>query len=279
MDISSEDLATLTSVERRALAFASWVNESPRIRTITHWVNSNIHRHFVTLLTSRRIHLIGIDKITRLRPDRGVLIASNHRSFFDQYVIASYMYQNVIHWNEFFFPVRSGFWYDTALGILLNLLFSTTSMFPPIFRPREKRGVTRAGLNFLAERLKSPKTLVGIHPEGTRNKGEDPYELLPPEPGFGRVALYARPIVIPIFINGLSNNPVDEISQNFGSKRPVIVVYGDPIDFSEFGDADLRLFRNQVNRCTDRMGNQYDQDSNRVGDRRCKLPLGSTDRR
>lgn len=246
MDISSEDLATLTSVERRALAFASWVNESPRIRTITHWVNSNIHRHFVTLLTSRRIHLIGIDKITRLRPDRGVLIASNHRSFFDQYVIASYMYQNVIHWNEFFFPVRSGFWYDTALGILLNLLFSTTSMFPPIFRPREKRGVTRAGLNFLAERLKSPKTLVGIHPEGTRNKGEDPYELLPPEPGFGRVALYARPIVIPIFINGLSNNPVDEISQNFGSKRPVIVVYGDPIDFSEFGDADLRLFRNQV---------------------------------
>lgn len=246
MDISSEDLATLTSVERRALAFASWINESPRIRTITHWVNSNIHRHFVTLLTSRRIHLIGIDKITRLRPDRGVLIAANHRSFFDQYVIASYMYQNVVHWNEFFFPVRSGFWYDTSLGILLNLLCSTTSMFPPIFRPREKRGVTRAGLNFLAERLKSPKTLVGIHPEGTRNKGEDPYELLPPEPGFGRVALYARPIVIPIFINGLSNNPVDEISQNFGSKRPVIVVYGDPIDFSEFGDADLRLFRNQV---------------------------------
>lgn len=98
----------------------------------------------------------------------------------------------------------------------------------------------------MAERLKSPKTLVGIHPEGTRNKGGDPYELLPPEPGFGRVALYARPIVIPIFINGLSNNPVDEISQNFGSKRPVIVVYGDPIDFSEFGDADLRLFRNQV---------------------------------
>ena len=246
MDISSEDLATLTSVERRALAFASWINESSRIRTITHWVNSNIHRHFVTLLTSRRIHLIGIDKITRLRPDRGVLIAANHRSFFDQYVIASYMYQNVVHWNEFFFPVRSGFWYDTSLGILLNLLCSTTSMFPPIFRPREKRGVTRAGLNFLAERLKSPKTLVGIHPEGTRNKGGDPYELLPPEPGFGRVALYARPIVIPIFINGLSNNPVDEISQNFGSKRPVIVVYGDPIDFSEFGDADLRLFRNQV---------------------------------
>ena len=246
MDISSEDLATLTSVERRALAFASWINESPRIRTITHWVNSNIHRHFVTLLTSRRIHLIGIDKVTRLRPDRGVLIAANHRSFFDQYVIASYMYQNVVHWNEFFFPVRSGFWYDTSLGILLNLLCSTTSMFPPIFRPREKRGVTRAGLNFLAERLKSPKTLVGIHPEGTRNKGGDPYELLPPEPGFGRVALYARPIVIPIFINGLSNNPVDEISQNFGSKRPVIVVYGDPIDFSEFGDADLRLFRNQV---------------------------------
>ena len=106
--------------------------------------------------------------------------------------------------------------------------------------------MTRAGLDFLAERLKSPQTLVGIHPEGTRNKNDDPYELLPAEPGFGRVVLHARPIVIPIFINGLSDNPAEEARRNFGRDRPVIVVYGDPVDMSEFDGVDPRLFRNQV---------------------------------
>ena len=246
MEIPPEDLATLTRVERTALAFASWINESPRLRTATHWINRNVHRHFVTLLTSRRIHLVGMDKVVGLRPDRGVLIASNHRTYFDQYIIASYLYRHVVHWDQFFFPVRSAFLYDTVPGILSNLAFSTMSMFPPIFRPRHKRGVTRAGLDFLAERLKSPRTLVGIHPEGTRNKNEDPYELLPAEPGFGRVVLHARPIVIPIFINGLSDNPAEEARRNFGRDRPVIVVYGDPVDMSEFDGVDPRLFRNQV---------------------------------
>ncbi len=246
MEIPPEDLANLTRVERTALAFASWINESPRARTATHWINKNVHRHFVTLLTSRRIHLVGMDRMAALRPDRGVLIASNHRTYFDQYIIATYLYRHVVHWNQFFFPVRSGFLYDTVPGILANLLFSTMSMFPPIFRPRHKRGVTRAGLDFLAERLKSPRALVGIHPEGTRNKNDDPYELLPAEPGFGRVVLHARPIVIPIFVNGLSDSPAEEVRLNLRGRRPVIVVYGDPVDTSEFDGVDPRLFRNQV---------------------------------
>ena len=247
MEVPEEDLATLTGIERRALGFARWMNDSPRVTIVRHLLNSHFHRHIVTLLTWRRIHVLGMEKMVALRPDRGVLIASNHRSFFDQYVIASYLLNHTRLWKRFFFPVRSGFWYESRLGILLNLLCSTSSMFPPIFRPREKRGVTRAGLDFLAAQLTSPQTLVGIHPEGTRNKNDDPYELLPAEPGFGRVVLHARPLVVPIFVNGMGNSPLDEVSQNFSAGgRPVIVAFGDPVDLSEFDGVDARLFRNQV---------------------------------
>ena len=151
MEVPDEDLSTLTDVERFALGFAGWMNGSLRRNQVRHWINTNIHRRILTLLTGRRIHLVGIAKMRTLRPDRGVLIASNHRSFLDQYITGSYLYQNVSHWKQFFFPVRSGFWYETRLGVLLNLLVSTSSMFPPIFRAREKRGVTRVGLRWLAD--------------------------------------------------------------------------------------------------------------------------------
>ncbi|MCH7801537.1 MAG: NAD-dependent epimerase/dehydratase family protein [Chloroflexi bacterium] len=138
------------------------------------------------------------------------------------------------------------FFYDNPLGIFLNAAFTSCTMFPPIFRPLNKRGVTRAGLNFLALELQSPETLCGIHPEGTRGKGPDPYQLLPAEPGFGRVVLQARPIVVPVFIGGLSNDIAREVRRNFGDRDPVIIIFGDPVDLSDFDDVDPRLLRNQV---------------------------------
>ena len=50
-----------------------------------------------------------------------------------------------------------------------------------------------------------------MHPEGTRGKGPDPYEFLPAQPGVGKLALVAQPIVIPAFILGLGNNIVEDI--------------------------------------------------------------------
>ncbi len=245
MEIPPEDLASLSNIERRALLFARWLNASP-IQRVSHWLNTTIHRRWVQLFTGRRVHLVGMDKMAAMRPDRGVLLASNHRSFFDQIVIATYLYKHVDTWPRFYFPVRSEFFYDSPLGFFLNVALTSCTMFPPIFRPRDKRGVTRAGLNFLAQELQSPATLCGIHPEGTRGKGPDPYELLPAEPGFGRVVLQALPIVVPVFIGGLSNDIAREVRQNFGARDPVIILFGDPVDLSDFDDEDPRLLRNQV---------------------------------
>jgi 1-acyl-sn-glycerol-3-phosphate acyltransferase len=76
-----------------------------------------------------------------------------------------------------------------------------------------------------------------MHPEGTRGKGPDPYELLPAQPGVGKVALLGKPLVIPAFIHGLGNNIVEDIKWNFGSEarrsHAVITIFGMPIDYTD----------------------------------------------
>jgi 1-acyl-sn-glycerol-3-phosphate acyltransferase len=88
-------------------------------------------------------------------------------------------------------------------------------------------------IKFLAE----PGSVIGVHPEGTRGKGPDPYQLLPAQPGIGQIALQAKPIAIPAFINGLSNDFLGDVRANFSKdirrERPVICVYGTPIDYSD----------------------------------------------
>ena len=247
MRVAAADLETLSGTERLGLAFARRINGAVRLQRTLLWLNRNVHRRALRLCSQRRIHVLGADQVAALRPDRGVLLASNHRSFFDQYLITTYLLDTVDIWRRWFFPVRSGFFYDSPVGILVNLLASSCTMYPPIFRPRPQRGVTRASLDFLAEQLQLPDTLVGIHPEGTRGKGPDPYELLPAEPGFGRVVLQAWPIVLPVFVNGMGNNPLREAVHNFGgSGPPIIIAFGDPVDLSAFEGQDPHLLRNQV---------------------------------
>ena len=86
--------------------------------------------------------------------------------------------------------------------------------------------------------LEQPGTLVGMHPEGTRGKGPDPYELLRAQPGIGQVVLRAKPIVMPVFINGVQNDFLFESFRNYKpgmrKERPVIIVFGEPMDYSEF---------------------------------------------
>jgi 1-acyl-sn-glycerol-3-phosphate acyltransferase len=79
--------------------------------------------------------------------------------------------------------------------------------------------------------------MVGLHPEGTRNQG-DPYKLLPAQPGIGQIVLKSKPLVVPVFINGLSNDFVGSLRSSFrpGAKRedPIIICFGNPVDYDEF---------------------------------------------
>ncbi len=247
MSYPTEALSKLSWAERLALGCGRWVNENRRAKAVAMWLTWTVTRRWMSWMSGARMHLVGLDKVKALHLDRGILLASNHRSFFDMFMVLTHLSRHTPHCQRAYFPVRSTFFYENLLGVVVNGLASSMAMFPPIYRDPEKADATRAGLDFLTAELARPGTLVGIHPEGTRGKGPDPYELLPAEPGFGRVVLMAKPVVVPLFVNGMTNAFVRECRSTLdGTGKPIIVVFGDPVDVSEHAGADPHKLRPQV---------------------------------
>ena len=187
---------------------------------------------------ARRMFVEGLDELIAMAPARGVLLVSNHRSFFDLYAIMLAIWMGPVGWaRQLYFPVRANFFYDRLLGVLVNFIVGGGVMYPPVFRQRERAQRNRDALQLMQSFLQQPNSLLGMHPEGTRGKGDDPYQLLPAQPGVGEIALTAKPVIIPVFINGLSNNFFGEIRRNYarGVRRenPLICVFGKPLDCDE----------------------------------------------
>ncbi len=201
----------------------------------------------VRLIAGARLRTVGLEHVTRLERTRGLMIAANHRSFFDLFLTMAAIAPVARAASRMYFPVRSTFWYDSLLGIGTNAAATCMSMYPPIFRDSGKRDATRAGLDFLARELRDPSVIVGMHPEGTRSKLDDPYRLLPPEQSFGRVVLTARPIVLPVFVNGVGNSLLREcVSGLRGNAPPIVIAFGAPVDLSDFEGAAPTLLRAQL---------------------------------
>ena len=228
----------LSRVERLALRIAEAANEDPRGK----WLQSRFLRGvsyvWVRACIARRILVEGLDDLMAMTPHTGVMLVANHRSFFDQYCMLLACYMGPVPWaRNLYFPVRSNFFYDQPLGIVVNGLVAGGAMYPPIYRQSDRRQLNDEALDKMVEILRRPDTVLGMHPEGTRGKGPDPYTFLPAQPGVGKLALVAQPIVIPAFINGLGNNIVEDVKWNFGSEarkgHAVITVFGPPVDYSD----------------------------------------------
>jgi len=232
---SAEQLARLAPFERRAFHLVDFVNTNPLTKATAAAFLRTVGTTWVYFATRRLIHILGMDHVRQLRPRRGLLLVSNHRSFFDQYVIACWLLRESDLLRRVYFPVRADFFYQRPLGLAVSLLMSALSMYPPVFREDSKREFNSYGLKRLIQILQQPGSVVGIHPEGTRNKGPDPYTLLPAQPGVGKLILEARPEVLPIFINGLGNDLKKQVGGNFdGSGSPVVIAFGKPLDLTSF---------------------------------------------
>jgi 1-acyl-sn-glycerol-3-phosphate acyltransferase len=230
--------APLTRVEQLALRFGEWANEDPRGKWLQSRFLRGVSYTWVRAFLANRMFVEGLDDLIALRPETGVMLVANHRSFFDQYAMLLACYMGPVPWaKHLFFPVRSNFFYDQALGIVVNATVAAGAMYPPIYRSAERRALNDDALDKMVEILRKPDNVLGMHPEGTRGKGPDPYTFLPAQPGVGKLALIAKPVVIPAFIHGLGNKITEDIAWNFGKdarrRHAVIAVFGPPLDYAD----------------------------------------------
>lgn len=213
----------------------------------------HIGAEWITGATRNLLHVHGLERLPPLDPTQSYICASNHRSFFDLYVVTGYLVKRGLP-HRLVFPVRSEFFYDHPLGLAVNGLMSFFAMYPPVFRDVPRAALNLAGLDEIAHMVGRGGVFLGMHPEGTRNKSGDPYTLLPAQPGVGRIVHKSRAVVLPVFVNGLINDLRRQVIGNFdGTGNPIHVVFGRPVDFGQLPDAkgSPRVYRAVAERLRD----------------------------
>lgn len=257
-DIATRKASPLSRTERAAMALYGAINGAALGKAVQDVYLRGVGYPWMRALIGRRTLVEGMDAFAALAPDRGVMLVANHRSFFDFYAVSVAMYGGPTPWlRRLHFPVRANFVYSRPLGPVVNALAGMGVMYPPFFREREKAAVNRAGLAFLMDRLRGePGSIVGIHPEGGRSRSDDAYHLGPLSPGAAELALKASPIVVPVFINGLSNSLKREwrAFRDPASRRdnPLVVVFGEPLAYGDLREE--RIGARQYKLLTDRFG-------------------------
>lgn len=189
------------------------INGRPRLKSLIHGVVGRLDAAWMHWSTRPLLQVEGLPPLLTLRASHGVILVSNHRSFFDMFVCGAMLQFQTPWMQRLVFPVRKNFFYDSFTGLLVNILISGCSMWPPVFRD-DRRDLNQHGFEQLASFL-GPGAVVGLHPEGKRNKGTNPYQQLPTKAGLGRLVQACHPdtVVVPFFIAGLGNNFLHETTR------------------------------------------------------------------
>lgn len=207
-DPDTIDRSRLRGFERVASPSLDFINQRFAVKDRLHATIGHANAWWIHRFTGKVWRVHGEEILRDLDAEHGIIVAANHRSFFDLFVCSSWL---MTHHPELvrrlFFPVRSNYFYTHPLGLLMNVVLSAGSMWPPIFRDGERSALNRVGFAQLAD-VMVPGSLVGIHPEGKRGKGDDPYELLPARAGLGHLmrACHPETVVLPYFTLGLEND-------------------------------------------------------------------------
>jgi len=235
-DLLGAAAGRLSRLEHAQVAFVRRTFERGRTDNVIRWCQRTIGSTWIHHFTKHLRHVHGLERLPELDPAQSFILVSNHRSFFDLYVVTGDLVRRGLQ-HRIVFPVRSTFFYDSPAGLFVNGVMSFFAMYPPIFRDKKLQSLNLVSLDELAWLLRQGGTFAGLHPEGTRKKDDDPYTFLPAQPGVGKVIHASRVPVIPVFVNGLLNNLPRQVSSNFdGSGTPIILVFGEPIDFGELLD-------------------------------------------
>lgn len=170
----------------------------------------------VNLLLTRLLWRAHVPKSLPIPLGQGAVMVANHRSSVDPFFV-QLAAKRVVHWM-----VAKEYVQHVILGWFLR----TVEVIP----------TNRWGMDTAATRktirLASQGNVVGVFPEGRINMTNN--LLLPARPGAALIALRARVPLVPCYIEGA---PFDcyPLSPFFMTAR-VRVVFGEPIDLSDFHD-------------------------------------------
>ena len=239
LEPTPEELVVLSRLERVAFCLARRMN---RGRWKRFWTSCQ-HRlgaGWIHLATYNIMRVHGLEHVEAVSHERPLLLAANHRSFFDMYAVSSVLFRRTRWPKQLFFPVRGRFFYDSLLGILVNFIMGWWSMYPPFFAGGDhplvdQRAFDKYSMRLLSELCRNGAGhVIGFHPEGTRNKSPDIYTYLRPQPGIGKLIKDAAPQVVPVFIAGLDNSLPRQVTRNWRGRQPIRIHFGAPLDFSPF---------------------------------------------
>lgn len=239
MEPLPEEIAVLSSFERFAFRLTRRMNYG-RWKRFWTWCQKILGAGWIHISTYNIMNLYGLENIEAVSHERPILLVANHRSFFDMYTVSTMLFRHTRWRKQLYFPVRGRFFYQSPLGLFVNLVMGWWSMFPPFFasgeKPMtEKRDFDKYSFRVLTEICKrGAGNVIGFHPEGTRNKGSDPYSFLPAQPGVGKLIKDAEPQVIPVFIAGLGNDLPRQVMGNWTGGEQIRIHFGRQIDISPF---------------------------------------------
>ncbi len=234
---SVDEIGVLTTTERLGFRLTHRMNLGAAKRLMT-FCQRHIGSLWIYLATYNLMNVFGIENVENAEIDKPLILVANHRSFFDMYTVSSVIFRRTKRPVTLYFPVRGKFFYDNPLGWLVNFVMGWFSMYPPFFREdreAKKREFDKFSMRRLVQLCKTGHGhMIGFHPEGKRNRNDDPYDFLPAQPGIGKVIYAAKPQVIPVFIAGLGNDLPKQIFGNWTGGPKVRIWFGEQIDLTEF---------------------------------------------
>jgi 1-acyl-sn-glycerol-3-phosphate acyltransferase len=241
---SQEEISVLNSFERLAFRWVRFMNRGKWKRFWTR-CQMTLGAGWIHLSTYNIMRVYGLEHVEATSHDRPILLVANHRSFFDMYAVSTVLFRSTRWRKQLFFPVRGRFFYQSPLGLFVNLIMGWWSMYPPFFSTGdypipEKRAFDKFSFRVLTDLARvGAGNIIGFHPEGTRNKNDDPYSFA--QPGVGKLIIDSRPQVIPVFIAGLCNSLPRQIARNWNRRELIRIHFGPALDLTEYFQQPDRL--------------------------------------
>jgi len=210
------DRTQLRGFEKFTVPLMESLNTRPWAKRLLHLTFGHLNALWMRATSGRMWHMPNPEVIQTLDAPHGLILVPNHRSFFDQFIASSMLLYYSSVQKRVAFPTRADFFYTKPQGLLIMIGISGCSMWPPVFRDDRRRELNPQGLQQMAAYLQKGSVL-GIHPEGQRNKGDDPYSQLPARAGLGQLVQVCHPdvLILPCFIAGLTNRFFYEITRGF----------------------------------------------------------------